>query len=119
MTMTGEKRLGMGLLDWSRHGESPSPATDRTLRLLWLLRKAQRSWSPLWRLMLHRMCEGCGLEMPRTTKITSGFYVNRGVPVTYADTSALERDFDYKPAAPLEDGLYAFAKWYKDYSRVD
>ena len=37
------------------------------------------------------------------------------VPVTYADTTALERDFGYKPATPLEDGLRAFAKWYYKY----
>ena len=37
------------------------------------------------------------------------------VPVTYADTSALQRDFSYKPATPLEDGLRAFAKWYREY----
>ena len=37
------------------------------------------------------------------------------VPVTYADTSALERDFGYKPATPLEDGLRVFAKWYCEY----
>ena len=37
------------------------------------------------------------------------------VPVTYADTSALERDFGYKPATKLEDGLREFAKWYKGY----
>ena len=37
------------------------------------------------------------------------------VPVTYADTSALERDFGYKPATPLEDGLRSFAKWYYEY----
>lgn len=37
------------------------------------------------------------------------------VPVTYADTSALERDFGYKPSTSLEDGLRAFAKWYASY----
>lgn len=37
------------------------------------------------------------------------------VPVTYADTSALERDFGYRPATPLEDGLREFAKWYREY----
>lgn len=37
------------------------------------------------------------------------------VPVTYADTSALERDFGYKPATPLEEGLRTFAKWYREY----
>ena len=34
------------------------------------------------------------------------------VPVTYADTSALERDFDFKPSTSLRDGLRAFAEWY-------
>ena len=37
------------------------------------------------------------------------------VPVTYADTSALERDFGFKPATPLRDGLRAFAQWYKSF----
>ena len=35
------------------------------------------------------------------------------VPVTYADTSALERDFGFKPATPLREGLRRFAQWYK------
>ena len=35
------------------------------------------------------------------------------VPVTYADTSALERDFDFKPHTPLREGLRKFAEWYK------
>ena len=34
------------------------------------------------------------------------------VPVTYADTSALERDFGYKPGTGLRDGLRKFAQWY-------
>ena len=37
------------------------------------------------------------------------------VPVTYADTSVLERDFGYKPATPLRTGLRAFAEWYAQY----
>lgn len=40
------------------------------------------------------------------------------VPVTYADTSALERDFGYRPATKLEDGLREFAKWYREYYRI-
>lgn len=40
------------------------------------------------------------------------------VPVTYADTSALERDFGFKPSTPLREGLRAFAKWYKEYYEV-
>ena len=35
------------------------------------------------------------------------------VPVTYADTSALERDFGFKPHTPLREGLRKFAQWYK------
>lgn len=35
------------------------------------------------------------------------------VPITYADTSALERDFGFKPQTSLRDGIRAFAKWYK------
>ena len=35
------------------------------------------------------------------------------VPVTYADTSALERDFGFKPSTPLRQGLRNFAQWYK------
>ena len=35
------------------------------------------------------------------------------VPVTYADTSALERDFGFKPSTPLREGLHRFAEWYK------
>ncbi len=37
------------------------------------------------------------------------------VPVTYADTSALERDFKYKPSTPLEIGLRRFVEWYKEF----
>lgn len=40
------------------------------------------------------------------------------VPVTYADTSALERDFGFKPATPLRTGLQNFARWYKEFYRV-
>ena len=37
------------------------------------------------------------------------------VPVTYADTSALERDFGYKPSTTLRQGLRAFAEWYAEF----
>ena len=36
------------------------------------------------------------------------------VEVTYADVTALQEDFGFKPATPLRDGLRAFAKWYKE-----
>lgn len=37
------------------------------------------------------------------------------VPVTYADTSALERDFGFKPSTSLREGLRKFAEWYKEF----
>ncbi|MBR1389238.1 MAG: GDP-mannose 4,6-dehydratase [Prevotella sp.] len=37
------------------------------------------------------------------------------VPTTYADTSALERDFGFKPSTSLRDGLRAFAEWYAEF----
>ena len=40
------------------------------------------------------------------------------VPVTYADTSALERDFGFKPSTSLRDGLKAFAQWYKNFYKI-
>ncbi len=40
------------------------------------------------------------------------------VEVTYADVTALQEDFGFKPDTPLRDGLRAFAKWYKEYYRV-
>ena len=37
------------------------------------------------------------------------------VPVTYADTSALEKDFGFRPKTPLREGLRKFAQWYKEF----
>ena len=37
------------------------------------------------------------------------------VPVTFADTTPLEHDFDFRPSTPLRDGLRAFAEWYAKY----
>ena len=41
------------------------------------------------------------------------------VPVTYADTSALERDFGFKPSTSLRSGLRAFAEWYAEFYRQE
>lgn len=38
------------------------------------------------------------------------------VPVTYADSAALEADFGFTPRIGIEEGLHAFAKWYKEYN---
>ena len=40
------------------------------------------------------------------------------VPVTYADTSALEREFGFKPSTDLRTGLRKFAEWYKEFYQV-
>lgn len=40
------------------------------------------------------------------------------VPITYADTSALERDYGFKPSTSLRDGLRKFAEWYKEFYEV-
>jgi len=40
------------------------------------------------------------------------------VPITYADTSALEADFGFKPSTSLREGLRRFAEWYKKYYNV-
>ena len=37
------------------------------------------------------------------------------VPVTYADSEALERDYGFTPKITIRDGLRAFAEWYKEY----
>ena len=37
------------------------------------------------------------------------------VAITYADTTALERDFGFKPSTTLREGLRKFAEWYKDF----
>ena len=36
-------------------------------------------------------------------------------PVTYADTTPLEKDYGFKPSTPLRDGLRKFATWYKEF----
>lgn len=40
------------------------------------------------------------------------------VPVTFADTSALERDYGFKPSTSLREGLRKFAQWYKEFYNV-
>ena len=40
------------------------------------------------------------------------------VPITYADTSALEADFGFKPSTSLREGLRKFAEWYKEFYQI-
>lgn len=37
------------------------------------------------------------------------------VPVTYADSTALEQDYGFRPKIGIREGLRAFAEWYKEY----
>ena len=39
------------------------------------------------------------------------------VPVTYADSEALERDYGFTPKIPIRAGLRAFVEWYRSYYR--
>ena len=41
------------------------------------------------------------------------------VPVTFADTTPLERDFGFKPNTPLREGLRKFARWYKEFYKLN
>ena len=40
------------------------------------------------------------------------------VPITYADTAPLEKDFGFKPSTSLRVGLRNFAKWYKEFYNI-
>ena len=40
------------------------------------------------------------------------------VPVTYADSEALDRDYDFTPKIGIREGLRKFAEWYKEYYKA-
>ena len=40
------------------------------------------------------------------------------VPITFADTTALERDFNFKPKTTLQEGLRKFSEWYKSFYHI-
>ena len=37
------------------------------------------------------------------------------VPATWADTADLEKDFGYKPATPVKEGIRRFVEWYREF----
>ncbi len=41
------------------------------------------------------------------------------VPDTYADVDDLVKQFNYKPATRVEDGINRFVAWYRDYFKVE
>ena len=40
------------------------------------------------------------------------------VPTTYADVEALEKDVDFRPNTPIEEGIQRFVTWYRDYYKI-
>ena len=40
------------------------------------------------------------------------------VPATYADVKALEKDLDFRPNTPIEDGIQRFVAWYRGYYKI-
>ena len=40
------------------------------------------------------------------------------VPVTYANVEALEKDVDFRPNTPIEEGIERFVAWYRDYYKI-
>ena len=40
------------------------------------------------------------------------------VEATYADVAELERDIGFRPSTSIEDGIAAFAKWYREYHNL-
>lgn len=69
-------------LDKARWGEGVSIFSEHALRFIWVLRHAQSSRNPLWRLMLSRMRERYGLEISLKTEIGSGLYLGHAFNIT-------------------------------------
>ena len=61
----------------------------------------------------------CGLEhilkLAKGLSIPVNCFLDIPEAKVYADTSALERDFGFKPHTPLREGLRKFAEWYKEF----
>lgn len=59
------------------------------MRFIWLLRRAQRSNNPIWRLMIRRMRERYGLEIPSTTQIGPGLYLGHAFNITVNEAAVI------------------------------
>lgn len=65
-------------------------------------------------------------ELVRASVLTADFEAHKqlvgmqpgDVPVTYADSTGLERDYGFTPKIGIREGLRAFAEWYKEFYRV-
>ena len=66
----------------------------------------------LKKMMADTVVDAEAAEEPAFDVRSDAFYV------TYADTEPLERDFGFRPATPLQEGLRRFAEWYKEFYSV-
>ena len=57
----------------------------------------------------------CSMDFGGITPLYVYRMWNGDVPTTYADATALERDFGFTPKITLREGLRKFAEWYKEY----
>lgn len=69
-------------LDKARWPEGSSIFKDHALRFIWVFRKARVSRNPLWKLILSRMRERYGLEIPWKTRIGEGLYLGHAFNIT-------------------------------------
>lgn len=79
-------------LDKARWPEGSSIISNHALRFIWTFRKAQASRNPLWRLMLSRMRERYGLEIPWKTQIGEGFYLGHAFNITINPGAVIGRN---------------------------
>lgn len=79
-------------LDKARWPEGSSIISNHALRFIWVFRKARTSWNPLWRLMLARMRERYGLEIPWKTQIGEGLYIGHAFNITVNPSAEIGRN---------------------------
>ena len=56
--------------------------------------------------------------MPGAGKSTSGRLLAKLLDMHFIDIDELIRDFDYKPATTIKNGVQAFARWFRDYYQI-
>lgn len=79
-------------LDKARWPEGSSIISNHALRFIWVFRKARTSRNPIWRLMLARMRERYGLEIPWKTQIGEGLYLGHAFNITVNPSAEIGRN---------------------------
>lgn len=87
--MAAEKCSGGGCRDLGRYPSGSTFWSEHAMRFIWLLRRAQRSNNPIWRLMIRRMRERYGLEIPSTTQIGPGLYLGHAFNITVNEAAVI------------------------------